>query len=122
MAAVPAELGFRMPAEWEPHEATWIAWPHRRDDWPGKFSPIPWVYAAIVFHLAQSEIVRILVADAAVERRVKSVLRKRGADLGRVEFFHAPTDHVWTRDYAPIFVRSHSGEVAVTDWHFNAWA
>ena len=119
---LPAQLGFHMPAEWEPHEATWIAWPHQRDDWPGKFPTIPWVYAEIVYHLAQSETVRILVNDAAAERRAQGMLRKRRADLGRVEFFHAPTDRVWTRDYAPIFVRNAANEVAVTDWHFNAWA
>ncbi len=60
---LPASLGFHMPAEWEPHEATWIAWPHQRDDWPGKFAAIPWVYADIVYHLALSETVRILVND-----------------------------------------------------------
>ena len=120
--AVPAQLGFRMPAEWEPHEATWIAWPHRRDDWPGKFASIPWVYAEIVYHLAQSETVRILVNNLAAERRAKGVLRKRGVDLERVEFFHAPTDRVWTRDFAPLFVRNEQGEVAATDWRFNAWA
>src|SRR6185295_11525209 len=119
---LPAQLGFRMPAEWEPHEATWIAWPHQRDDWPGKFSPIPWVYTEIVYHLALSEMVRILVNDVAAERRAKGLLRKRGVDLGRVEFFQVPTDRVWTRDYAPLFVRDERGEVAATDWQFNAWA
>ena len=111
-----------MPAEWEPHEATWIAWPHQRDDWPGKFPTIPWVYTEIAFHLTLSETVRILVNDAATERRVQGLLRQRGVDLGRVEFFRLPTDRVWTRDYAPLFVRDESGEVAVTDWLFNAWA
>ncbi len=60
-SAPPSQLGFRMPAEWEPHEATWIAWPHQRDDWPDKFGPIPWVYAEIVRHLHEAEEVRILV-------------------------------------------------------------
>ena len=81
-----AELGYRMPAEWEPHEATWIAWPHHRDDWPGKFAAIPWVYAEIVRHLSQAEEVRILVDEpgrgrsgprglqrSAVERRTRSL-------------------------------------------------
>jgi agmatine deiminase len=119
---LPAQLGFRMPAEWEPHEATWIAWPHQRDDWPGKFPAIPWVYVEIVFQLALSETVRILVNDAAAERRARTILRKRGTDLGRVEFFKVPTDRAWTRDYGPLFVRDEKGEVAITDWHFNAWA
>ena len=68
---LPAALGYRMPAEWEPHEATWIAWPHNRSDWPGKFEPIPWVYAEIVRHLARVEQVNILVDDEAAKRRLE---------------------------------------------------
>src|SRR5437016_12250606 len=98
MPKVPADLGFRMPAEWEPHEATWIAWPHQRDDWPGKFHPIPWVYAEIVRHLHAAERVRILVNDARAERRARRVLSQAAIDVGRVEFFPFPTDRVWTRD------------------------
>jgi agmatine deiminase len=118
----PRALGFRMPAEWEPHEATWIAWPHNRDDWPGRFAPIPWVYGEIVRKLARVERVRILVEDADHERRARRVLRKVGADLEAVEFFRVATDRVWTRDYGPIFVRSATGEVAITNWRFNGWA
>ena len=70
-----------MPAEWEPHEATWIAWPHERADWPSKFPAIPWVYAEIVRHLLQSEPVHLLVNDAAGERRVKRVLRRCGIEV-----------------------------------------
>src|SRR5579871_3297733 len=65
MEQTPAASGYRMPAEWEPHEATWIAWPHERADWPGKFAPIPWIYGDIVRHLAAREKVRILIPDAA---------------------------------------------------------
>src|SRR5690606_14946762 len=65
----PARLGYRMPAEWEPHEATWIAWPHNRDDWPGKFAPIPWVYAEIVRLLSAHEDVVIVVADRPMKRK-----------------------------------------------------
>jgi agmatine deiminase len=118
----PAALGFRMPAEWEPHEATWIAWPHQRRDWPGKFAPIPWVYAEIVRHLHRGELVRVLVDDAPGERRARRHLRHAGVDLSRVEFFPIPTDRSWARDYGPLFVRDGKGEVAVTDWGFNAWA
>jgi agmatine deiminase len=118
----PARLGFRLPAEWERHEAVWIAWPHQRQDWPGKFLPIPWVYTEIVRHLHTSEIVRILVNDAAGERQARRFLGKVGVDLGRVEFFAVPTDRVWTRDYGPIFLTDAGGTVAVTDWGFNGWA
>jgi agmatine deiminase len=114
-------VDFRMPAEWEPHEATWIAWPHRRDDWPGKFAPIPWVYTEIVRHLHQSERVRILVNDAAMEGRARRMLVKAGVDLGRIDFFHFPTNRSWTRDYGPMFVRT-SGGLGILDWRFNAWA
>jgi agmatine deiminase len=118
----PRALGFRMPAEWEPHEATWIAWPHNREDWPGRFAPIPWVYGEIVRKLAGVERVRILVEDAGREQSSRRTLKKIGADLDAVEFFVLPTDRVWTRDYCPLFVRNGEGEVAITNWHFNGWA
>jgi agmatine deiminase len=118
----PAELGFRMPAEWEPHEAVWIAWPHEHDDWPGKFAPIPWVYTEIVRRLHTSERVRILVDDAVGRKRAERHLTSVGVDLAEVDFFNIPTDRVWTRDYAPLFVTDAAGTVAVTDWGFNGWA
>jgi agmatine deiminase len=111
-----------MPAEWETHEATWLAWPHQRADWPGKFSAIPWVYTEIIRQLHQSERVRILVNDAAVEQRAFRQLTRTGVDLTRIEFFPFPTDRAWTRDYGPIFVRGLCQEVAITNWKFNAWA
>lgn len=111
-----------MPAEWEPHEATWLAWPHNREDWPGKFQPIPWLYAEIVRLLAQREAVRLLVQGEQEEKRVRGILRRAGANLDRVEFHCWPTDRVWTRDSGPIFVRSAEGRVGLTNWHFNAWA
>jgi agmatine deiminase len=118
----PVALGYRMPAEWEPHAATWLAWPHEKTDWPGKFAPIPWVYADIVRHLSQVERVRILVADADAERAVRGILKKAGANLSAVDFFRVPTNRGWIRDFGPIFVRNENGECAVTNWHFNAWA
>ena len=118
----PAALGYRMPAEWEPHAATWLAWPHERSDWPGKFAAIPWVYAEVVRHLVPGERVRILVNDAATERSARRVLARAGVDPGRVEFFRVPTDRSWTRDFCPLFVRRDDGEVALTNWKFNGWA
>jgi agmatine deiminase len=122
MPPEPADLGLRMPAEWEPHEATWLAWPHRRDDWPGKFAPIPWVYAEVVRHLHRRERVRILVNDAPAERRARHTLGRAGIDLAGVDFFQVATDRSWVRDYGPIFVTTSDGSVAVTDWRFNGWA
>lgn len=111
-----------MPAEWEPHDATWIAWPHNRLDWPGRFAPIPWVYAEIVRKLSRVERVRILVQGPRVEAQARKVLEKAGAQMDAVEFLSCPTNRVWTRDFGPIFVRNRRGEVALTAWRFNAWA
>ncbi|MGA2214939.1 MAG: agmatine deiminase family protein [Bryobacteraceae bacterium] len=111
-----------MPAEWEPHAATWLAWPHQRSDWPGKFAPIPWVYGDIVRRLARVEKVCILVQDAALETSARRVLTKCAVDMTPVQFFRWPTNRSWTRDYCPIFVRNQKGEIAITNWLFNGWA
>jgi agmatine deiminase len=111
-----------MPAEWEPHEATWLAWPHQRLDWPGKFAPIPWVYAEIVRHLARVECVRLLVQNRDLAEQARRILQKADADLAAVEFFVCPNDRGWTRDSGPLFVKGPDGEVAVTNWLFNGWA
>jgi agmatine deiminase len=120
--ATPACAGFRMPAEWERHEATWLAWPHEISDWPGKFAPIPWVYGEIVRHLSRVEKVRILVEDADAEQKAKRVLKKSGAEMAAVEFFHVPTDRSWARDFCPIFVRDAQGQHKILNWQFNGWA
>jgi len=126
-----------MPAEWEPHQATWIAWPHNRADWPGKFEPILWVYAEIVRHLARVEQVHILVDDEAAEAKARKILVRSevisekasapGKKAGNIRFVQLPTNRVWTRDYGPIFVRRESRKkdlavIAATAWRFNAWA
>jgi agmatine deiminase len=120
----PAALGFRMPAEWEPHAATWIAWPHEARDWPGKLPAIDWVYGEVVRHLSVGERVRILVSTAAVAKRARDVLRRVGVSVDgkRVQLFPAPTDRSWTRDYCPLYVTDRDGEVAATDWRFTGWA
>jgi agmatine deiminase len=122
MNETPNQLGYRMPAEWERHEATWLAWPHNPEDWPGKFQPIPWLYAEIVRLLSQRERVHIIVQHAAEQRRAKSILKRAHANLDNVSFYQWPTDRVWTRDSGPIFVRNQQGEVGITNCKFNAWA
>src|ERR1043166_1263964 len=112
----------RWPAEWEPHARTWIAWPHQRDDWPGKFEPIPWVYTEIVRHLHRTEEVGILVNDRAAELEAGDYLKHAGVDLNRILFHILPTDRVWTRDSGPIFVKSADGSNIALDWAFNGWA
>jgi agmatine deiminase len=122
MNETPRDLGYRMPAEWDRHEATWLAWPHNADDWPGKFQAIPWVYAEIVRLLSARERVYIVVNDAQAELRARGVLDRAGAHLDRVSFQRWPTNRVWTRDSGPIFVRDAAGKLGLTNWHFNAWA
>jgi agmatine deiminase len=118
----PHQQHFRMPAEWAPHAATWIAWPHNPEDWPNKFQPIPWVYCEIVRHLSRVEDVHILVNNLAAEKRATGMLRRQGANLARLHFHHWRTDRVWLRDSGPIFLKNPAGETALTDWKFNAWA
>jgi agmatine deiminase len=118
----PRAANYRMPAEWAPHAATWIAWPHNPEDWPGKFQPIPWVYAEIVRHLSRVEDVHILVNNEAAEQRAAATLKRGGANLARLHFHQWPTDRVWLRDSGPIFVKNPQGELAITNWKFNAWA
>lgn len=122
--SAPAALGYRWPAEWEPHNATWLAWPHNTTDWPGRFAPIPWVYAEIVRALAPGETVRILVNSRLHEQQARRVLHKAGAEPERVEFLRFPTDRGWMRDSGPLFVKRDgpSPELAVVRFHFNAWA
>jgi agmatine deiminase len=122
--ATPRSLGYRMPAEWERHQATWIAWPHNRSDWPGKFEAIPWVYADIVRHLSRVEEVNIVTRSTRERTQARGVLKRNQVDLSRVKFHLWPTNRVWTRDSGPIFVRREDRQdpIAVTNWRFNAWA
>jgi agmatine deiminase len=114
---------FQMPAEWDRHEATWLAWPHEITDWPGKFETIQWVYGEIVRHLSRVEKVRILIQDAELEQHtLTSLLTQCGAQMANVEFFHQPTDRSWTRDFCPLFVRGKQGQRIMLNWQFNGWA
>jgi agmatine deiminase len=118
----PHAAGFRIPAEWETHEATWLGWPHELTDWPGKFAPIPWAFAEIVRLLSQVENVYLLVENRDAESRVRTILKKSGANLPAVDFFRIPSDRGWMRDSGPISVKNPSGQVAYTHWRFNGWA
>jgi agmatine deiminase len=117
----PSSLGFRFPAEWEPQAAVWLSWPVRRATWPRQFRPIPGKFAEIAAQISRRQRVRINLAQP-LERGARALLRRAKADLANVEFFHHPTDDAWCRDHGPIFVRNdRTGEVAVTDWDYNAW-
>jgi agmatine deiminase len=110
-----------MPAEWEPHAATWLGWPHNTSDWPGKFAPIPWVYGEIVRRLVPGERVRILVNSKVHQAAARRVLSKAGVALDQIDFLKFPTNRGWTRDFGPIFVKR-GPQKAVARFHFNAWA
>ena len=101
---LPAELGYGMPAEWEPHASTWLAWPRLRGDWPGKFEPIPWVYAEIVGNLARHERVDLIVGSVSAEKNVRAILEKADALSDNIVFHRWRTDRVWTRDSGCIFL------------------
>jgi agmatine deiminase len=134
----PAELGYRMPAEWEPHAATWLAWPHNRSDWPGKFGCVPFIFVEIIRWLSRFEGVNILVSDQPEEIAARDLLVRSqvlpeaaltpGRPAGAIRFFPIRTNRCWTRDSGPIFVRRSSKAaskippVAATAWRFNAWA
>jgi agmatine deiminase len=136
--SAPVTAGYRMPAEWEPHAATWLAWPHYHEDWPGKFEPIPWVYTEIIRNLARHERVELVVNDAAAERKVRKVLEKADAALANVRFHRWATNRVWMRDSGCLFstptkfptlaaknaarMGHPPGKLVATKFRFNAWA
>lgn len=113
-----------MPPEWAPHRGTWLSWPHRESSWPGKFEPIPGVFAEIVRQLAPHEEVHINVAGPEMEADVRSVLRHRQVETSNVFFHHNPTNDAWCRDHGPIFLQRTVNDVpeqAIVDWGYNAW-
>jgi agmatine deiminase len=124
-----------MPAEWEPHAATWLAWPHYHGDWPGKFEPIPWVYAEIIRHLAKHERVELIVNNAAVARNARRVLERADAFSSNIRFHRWPTNRIWLRDSGCIFLKhghlsaahgrhslDHGHQPHALKFRFNAWA
>src|SRR5262245_10999268 len=123
MTADPSSVPrWRMPAEWEPHRATWIAWPHFEPDWPGKLAPIPWVYGEIARVLADFEPVEILCLSDDVRARAQKVLEAHGVRFDRVRLHVVQTDRTWLRDSAPTAVVDARGKVSLVNWGFNAWA
>jgi agmatine deiminase len=113
-----------MPAEWVPHRGTWLSWPHKEASWPGKFGPVPPIFARMVRHLADHEEVHLNVAGPGMEQEVRRLLADEGAGSGNVFFHSNPTNDAWCRDHGPIFVQRagpHGPEQAVLDWKFNAW-
>ena len=116
------KLKYRLPAEWEYHEATWIGWPNNKQDWPGKFQPIPWVYGEIVRYLSRGEIVRIIVQSLGHQKSAERVLKAVDTDISKVKFFKLETDRNWLRDAGPQFVKNGKNETVLINFKFNAWA
>ncbi len=127
--STPAALGFRMPAEWEPHRATWLAWPHEESDWPGKFGAVPWVFCEIIKALHEGERIRLIVKSEKAERAARAALKSSGVALSAVDFHRFETDRSWTRDSVPTFVtaaakgaKKKRATTAAVNWRFNGWA
>ena len=117
-ANTPAALGYRMPAEWEPHVATWLAWPHNRESWPGKFEPVPSIWGQFARILAQNELVHILAGGPDVMFPAQSMV----ALEPNILLHDIPTNDAWMRDLAPIFLQGPPDQKrAVVNWVYNAW-
>ncbi len=121
VSPTPASLGFRMPAEWEPHVSTWFSWPHKEESWPGKFEPVPRVFVEITKVLTGYEYVNINVKDAQLMLEVSEMLVRAGVDMNKVTLHVIPTNDAWCRDHGPIYIKNAAGERAIVDWGYNAW-
>lgn len=122
-STLPASLGYAMPAEWAPHEATWLSWPHNRDTWPTQLREVQDVWVEMIRALSSCEKVNLLVNDEPTGKQVRVLLQNAGANIGRVSFHRIPTVDVWIRDYGPTFITRPTQEnpLALNDWIFNGW-
>ncbi len=111
----------RIPAEWEEHKSTILCWPHQKEDWPGKFIPIPWVYTEIIKNIVPGELVRLIVQTAKDKVRVKDYLNRAHVDTSRIEFIVKKTDRGWMRDSSPAFIKR-GRKVEAVRFRFNGWA
>lgn len=120
----PKDLGYRFPAEWEEHEATWLSWPHKEESWPDRIQLIYPAYAEFIAELSKGEKVRINVKDEQMKAFALSFIEKTDADLAQVEFYFFETNDAWCRDHGPAFlVNTQNTETpkVIVDWGFNAW-
>ncbi len=118
----PKQLGYFFPAEFAPHDATWLSWPHKEASWPGKIETIFPVYAEFVKCVAEAENVNINVAHEAMKQKALGYLEKAGADLSQVQFFFHPTNDAWCRDHGPAFlIHRTEKKKMIVDWGYNAW-
>jgi agmatine deiminase len=117
----PSAEQFRIPAEWEEHKSTWLGWPHNKEDWPGKFSPIPWVFGEMVRKISEGEIVNIVIESEKHRENAEHLLRSSGTDLNKIVFHNLKTNRGWLRDCGPAFIKNNHSH-ALVDFKFNAWA
>jgi agmatine deiminase len=119
----PKESGYYFPAEFALHEATWLSWPHKEASWPGKIESIYTNYSLFVKYLAESELVRINVADEAMKNAAMQHLEKAGVNMQQVQFFMHPTNDAWCRDHGPAFLINPNAAIkkVIVDWDYNAW-
>jgi agmatine deiminase len=121
-SSTPRQLGYHFPAEFEPHEATWLSWPHKEESWPGKIETIYSPYAKFVKVLSENEKVRINVNDEEMKSFAESVLSDENVNMQQIEFFFHPTNDAWCRDHGPAFlINPGKKEKAIVDWNYNAW-
>ena len=123
LSDLPKSLGYYFPAEFAPHVATWLSWPHKEASWPGKIDAIYPYYSLFIRELALSEKVRINVADEAMQAFALKYIREAGADLSQVEFYIHPTNDAWCRDHGPAFLINPQADIkkVIVDWGYNAW-
>lgn len=118
----PAKQGFHFPAEWAPHTATWLSWPHKEESWPGKINTIYHPYCEFIKILTEGEHVRINLADEKMKAFAIEQMQAVGANLDRIEFFDFPTNDAWCRDHGPAFlINPETKQKAIVDWGYNAW-
>ncbi|MEQ1849269.1 MAG: agmatine deiminase family protein [Candidatus Peribacteraceae bacterium] len=121
-AGFPAELGYRMPAEWEKQSAMWMSWPYNLETWDGHLEGAEKAFTEIITHLSHVEHVHLLVPDAAIEKRAKKNLEASPAVPANISIHHIESGDVWIRDYGPIFIKHQkTDEIAWTDWEYNAY-
>lgn len=117
----PAALGYRMPAEWEPHEATIITWPHDERHWPGVFDQVPAIWARMVKEIETGEDVHLIIHDDATEQSARAEMKKAKVQGDRVRLHRMPNNFSWVRDNGPIVIKNQKSECLFLDWKYNAW-
>lgn len=119
----PSQLGYYFPAEFAPHHATWLSWPHKEASWPGRIQSIYPYYSAFVKELAKSEVVCINVNDEIMKEFAVGCLTRAGADLSKIKFYFIPTNDAWCRDHGPAFLINPAAltKKVIVDWNYNAW-